>query len=57
MDGLVAEVALDGAIYTYDKLYSYLIPPYFHGTAREGARVLVPFGKGNTKKQLEGDKT
>lgn len=51
MDGLVAEVALDGAIYTYDKLYSYLIPPYFHGVAREGARVLVPFGKGNTKKQ------
>ncbi len=51
MEGLVAEIALDGAIFTFDKLYSYAIPPELHSKIQEGLRVLVPFGKGNTKKQ------
>ena len=51
MLGLIAEIALDGATYAFDKLYTYSIPPQFHETALAGCRVLVPFGRGNTKKQ------
>ena len=51
MLGLVAEIALSDATYAYDKLYTYAIPPELHKTAAAGCRVLVPFGKGNSKKQ------
>lgn len=50
MTGLVAKVALNGATYSFDKLYTYSVPTaYSHIEA--GSRVLVPFGKGNIKKQ------
>lgn len=45
-----AEIALEGAALAYDKLYTYLLPTEFQGAAA-GCRVLVPFGRGNTKKQ------
>ncbi len=45
----VAKVALYGATYAFDKLYSYAIPPKMNLTA--GQRVIVPFGRGNTEKQ------
>ena len=45
----VAKVALYGAAYAFDKLYSYAIPPKMNLTA--GQRVIVPFGRGNTEKQ------
>ena len=45
-----AEIALEGAALAYDKLYTYLLPPEIQGAAA-GCRVLVPFGRGNTKKQ------
>ena len=51
MKGLVAEIALQGATYAYDKLYTYAIPPEMQSLAQVGCRALVPFGKGNTKKQ------
>ncbi len=49
MKGTVAKIALMGATFAYDKLYSYIIPQNFN--AYKGCRVLVPFGKGNVKKQ------
>ena len=51
MLGLVAEVALSDASYAYDKLYTYAIPPELHKAVKAGQRVLIPFGKGNSKKQ------
>ncbi len=44
-------VALQGATLSFDKLYTYIIPADLITTAKEGCRVLVPFGRGNTKRQ------
>ena len=49
MKGTVAKVALQGTTSAYDKLYSYKVPENF--PLKAGCRVLVPFGKGNLKKQ------
>ncbi len=49
MIGTVANVALQGATVTFDKLYSYAAPENFG--LLKGCRVIVPFGKGNLKKQ------
>lgn len=49
MKGTVAKIALQGTTATFDKLYSYLIPQTFD--LKVGCRVIVPFGKGNIKKQ------
>lgn len=43
----VAQIALDGAVGSYDKLYSYLVPQPLKSAVFEGHRVSVPFGKGN----------
>ena len=51
MNGLVAEVALKGATFAFDKLYTYAIPPELHSKALKGCRVTVPFGRSNLKKQ------
>ncbi len=51
MTGLVAKIALEGAIFAFDKLYTYAVPPELYESAKKGIRVLVPFGKGNIKKQ------
>lgn len=51
MTGAVAQVALDGAAFAFDRLYSYIIPPELQSKAAAGMRVTVPFGKGNLKKQ------
>ncbi|MBE6787579.1 MAG: primosomal protein N' [Ruminococcaceae bacterium] len=49
MKGTVVKVALQGATFAYDKLYSYAVPSNLSVMA--GCRVLVPFGKANLKKQ------
>lgn len=51
MEGLTAQIALDGATFAFDRLYTYIIPPELQGKAAAGMRVTVPFGKGNIKKQ------
>ena len=51
MLGLVALIALDGANFAYDRLYTYAVPPELQKKALVGCRVLIPFGKGNSKKQ------
>ena len=51
MEGLTAQIALDGAAFAFDRLYSYIIPPELQKEAAAGMRVTVPVGKGNLKKQ------
>ncbi len=51
MKALVAKVALENTTFAFDKLYTYVIPPEFHSKALVGCRGLVPFGRGNVKKQ------
>ncbi len=46
----VAAVAISNTTYGYDKRYQYVIPTYLEGKVFVGARVLVPFGKGNRKR-------
>lgn len=46
----VAKVAVEGAAYHFDKLYDYLLP-FDMAEARPGCRVMVPFGRGNRKRQ------
>jgi len=45
----IAFVAVEKASYHFDKLYSYFIPERMAQRAIKGARVIVPFGKGNAK--------
>ncbi len=49
MKGTVVKIALQGATFAFDKLYSYKVPHNF--SLSIGCRVLVHFGKGNLKKQ------
>ena len=41
------QVAVSGATFHFDKLYTYLLPPRLEGSVFVGSMVLVPFGKGN----------
>lgn len=43
---LTAQVAIENASYSYDKLYDYLIPDDLSGKAVPGCRVKVSFGHG-----------
>ena len=47
---LIAEIAVSGTHYSFDMLFSYAVPQNMSGTIQCGCRVLVPFGKGNTRK-------
>lgn len=47
---LVAKVAVSCAAYHFDVLYSYSVPEYMTNALKDGARVLVPFGRGNVKR-------
>lgn len=46
---LLASVAIHDAVFSYDKLYDYIVPDSLEN-ARPGMRVLVPFGHKNTLK-------
>ncbi|MBQ4627055.1 MAG: primosomal protein N' [Clostridia bacterium] len=45
----IAKVAVEAAVFTFDKEFDYLIPEQFEAAARKGCRVTVPFGNGNKK--------
>ena len=47
----VAEIVIDGAVGSFDKRYSYIVPDALRDVAKAGCRVTVPFGMGNSKKQ------
>ena len=44
---VAARLAVDTAALAIDKPYDYIVPPRLAGSVRPGARVLVPFGRGN----------
>lgn len=44
-----AKVAVEAANYSFDMLYTYLIPPELSSAVKAGCRVTVPFGQGNRK--------
>ncbi len=45
-----AKVVLSSTAYGFDIEYTYKFPDFMKGTVRPGVRVLVPFGRGNTKR-------
>jgi primosomal protein N' (replication factor Y) (superfamily II helicase) len=48
---IAAKVAVENTVYHFDKPFDYYIPDSLLSTAREGCRVLVPFGRANAKRQ------
>ena len=44
---VIVKVAVSAAPYSIDKPYDYLVPQEWLDTALPGARVTVPFGRGN----------
>ena len=46
----VAEIVIENASPTFDKIYSYLIPEKLKSKSIPGARVRIPFGRGNKKR-------
>lgn len=51
MSFLIARVAADKTLYSFDRLFDYIIPDYLKNDAAPGKRVMVPFGGGNKKRQ------
>ncbi len=47
---LVAKVAVSSTTYSFDTEYSYAVPSTFSHAAKEGCRVIVPFGRGNRRR-------
>ncbi len=47
----LAAVALDNTHFSFDKKYDYILPDTMVSSAFCGCRVLVPFGRGNAKRQ------
>lgn len=47
----IAKVAVENTAYSFDMLFSYLIPDSLIQKAKVGCRVLVGFGNGNKKRQ------
>ena len=46
----IIKVALCSATRSFDKVYSYLLPDERHVASLTGYRVLVPFGRGDSKR-------
>ena len=47
----IARVAADKTLYSFDRLFDYIIPDYLKNDAGPGKRVMIPFGSGNKKRQ------
>ena len=48
---LVARIAVENTAYSFDKPFDYLVPQQLSNRCKVGTRVLVPFGRGNKKRQ------
>lgn len=48
---LVAGVALEKAVYNFDKIFEYIVPSQLQSIQLTGCRVVVPFGRSNSKRQ------
>ena len=51
MSSIVAKVAVESAVFSFDKAFDYSVPDELVPSVKAGCRVLVPFGKGNRKRQ------
>lgn len=51
MRKLIAGVAVENTVYHFDKIFDYVIPQESVAQLQVGCRVLVPFGRGNKKRQ------
>lgn len=49
-DSVVVSVAVDQAVYQIDRPFDYFVPASLVGSVHPGCRVLVPFGRSNSKK-------
>lgn len=47
----VAKIAVENAVFRFDKAFDYRIPESLFFQAKTGCRVLVPFGTANAKRQ------
>ncbi len=47
----VVQIAVEQASFSFDRLYSYTVPPALREKVQVGCRVLVPFGGGNRRRQ------
>ena len=41
------QAAVEGTAYSFDALFTYLVPDSLSGRISAGMRVVVPFGRGN----------
>lgn len=48
---LIAVTAVDKTVFHFDKTFDYIIPKELEEICRVGARVTVPFGRSNSKRQ------
>ncbi len=48
---LCAHIAVENTAYDFDMLFTYSVPEEWAAQAAPGCRVVVPFGKGNKKRQ------
>lgn len=48
---LIAKVGVENCAYSFDMLFSFLVPAHLSNAVSAGMRVLVPFGAGNTVRQ------
>ncbi|WP_304583618.1 replication restart helicase PriA [Acutalibacter muris] len=46
----LARIAVENAVYHFDKLFTYLVPEELYKTVRPGVRVTVPFGAGSRER-------
>ena len=44
-----AKVAVEAAVFSFDKAFDYIIPENLEASAQKGCRVTVPFGNGSKK--------
>ncbi|MBR2714927.1 MAG: primosomal protein N', partial [Ruminococcus sp.] len=51
MKTLIAGIAVDNTVYHFDKIFDYIVETDMSEDVKVGCRVLVPFGKGNKKRQ------
>ena len=47
----IAKIAVEKAAYSFDREFDYLIPPHLAPDCAVGKRVLVPFGRGDRRRQ------
>ncbi len=48
---LAVSVAVENTTFSFDREFDYLVPPRMADECAVGKRVLVPFGRGNRRRQ------